>query len=172
MNNTHKKIKQPNNRAIALLIGLNIFVSFVILYHLNNSEVTKVDNTVAYASNLSAEETEAIVKKAKEEAKEEDVIYEVTSITNVDAKVNSIPLYFSHMNDEGAFFTHTPTEKGTDWILGYWFVDFGTLAKANINPVLLQHNDMIEGVYYPNDIDDYFEIKEVMPDSESYTFKK
>lgn len=163
-------MRQPNNRAIALLVALNILVSIIILVSMNSSK-PKTDDNKAYANSLTTEEIAQRDRKEEEVKKEEDVIFEVESVTESDANVNTIPLYFSHSNDEGTFFTYLQTENPKEWDGGYWYIDYGTLSQANINPLLLKHNDEIQGVFYPSEDGDHFEIKEVLPSSESYAFE-
>lgn len=164
-------IKQPNNNAIALLIGLNIFVSILILINLSSNDTSK---NVAYANTM--EEVEPNRKGSEENEvdpmEEEDIVFNVESVTQATADVNTIPLYFSHSNEHGTFFTYTKTEKPKTWEQGYWYIDYNTLFLANINPTLLKHNDEVQGVFYPSEYGgDSFEIKEVLAMSQTYSYK-
>lgn len=153
-------VKQPNNNAIAFLIGLNILVS---LLSLISSQNPKVDN-IAYANHEVIEPARKGYRDSDiEEAMEkENILFKVESVVSESADGNTVPLYFSHADEHGSYFTYTQTEQPKDWEQGYWYIDHGILENANIIPLLLNHNDVIQGVYYPNEYGDLFEIKKVV----------
>lgn len=166
-------MKQPNNNAIALLVLLNILVSIIILFNMNKSDI---DEHVAYANSIEMNEIEP-TRKGNEEnevdpKEEEDILFNIESVTQHSADVNTIPLYFSHADEHGTFFTYTKTEQPKKWEQGYWYIDYRTLINANINPFALKHNTEIQGVYYPsNELGDSFAIKEVATKSKTYSYK-
>lgn len=156
-----KSIRQLNNNTIALLIGLNIFISILVLISLQSP---KVDN-IAYASTIEDVETSRKGNEEidSEENVKEDILFKIEAVTSESSDVNTIPLYFSHADEHGAYFTYLETEQPKSWEQGYWYIDYGTLKDANISSVQLQHNDEIQGVFYATaDNSDYFEIKEVI----------
>lgn len=162
-----KLMRQPNNNAIALMIGLNILVSTITLFNVNG---TPDMTTKAYAQTIE-EPNQKVNEENKVDTKEEDIIFNVESVTQSNAKVNTIPLYFSHATDHGTFFTYTKTDEPKTWEQGYWYIDYNTLFLANINPTLLRHNDEIQGVFYPSIEGNVFEIKEVVAKSKSYSLR-
>lgn len=155
-------MKNPTNKTIALLVALNILAFTFIMYGINKP--TSNGNTV-YANELDvSEQTQVAPKQDKEE-----ILFSINSVTKND-DVGSIPLYFSHSNEEGTFFTYLETEQPNTWNEGYWFIDYDTLNLANINANQLMHNDVIQGVFYANNDEgyDHFEIKEVIALSNEY----
>lgn len=150
--------RRPSNKAIALLVGLNVLVALFVLWNMSN---TKEEDTLALAN--SAKEVEEPNRKANEEneidaQEEEDIVYTVEFVTPYSADTHTIPLYLSHKDENGAYFTYTQTEQPKTWTQGYWYVDNTVLEFANINPSTIFHNDEIQGVFYG----DFFEIQEVV----------
>lgn len=160
--------KQPNNRAIALLVVLNLIATMFILIQINKSEF----DSVAYANSLEEVEPnrKAGEEIAFEETEEEEILFSIKQVTDHSIETGTIPLYFSHSNEHGTYFTYLRTEQPNTWTQGYWYIDYGTLELANINPTMLNHNDEIQGVFYANaDDGDHFEIKEVIALSNEHT---
>lgn len=161
-------MRQPNNKAIALLIITNIFVCVLIL--MNSTGKPLKTNGVAYAQSF--DDTEILQKAKEQEPQKEEILFKVEQVTDHSIETGTIPLYFSHADEHGTYFTYLETEQPKTWTTGYWYIDYGTLELANINPSLLTHNAEIQGVYYANDAkDDHFEIKEVVAMSKSYVNK-
>ena len=145
-------MKQPKNSLIAIMIGLNILLTVIIVLQTSNIELEQVANAMD-----SDEAIQMIEKDNKQQKiKEADVLYSINSVTSSDSELPTMPLYYSHENVEGAFFKYLATDINSEYVGGYWFVDWNTLHNANIYK--LQYNQEIQGIFYDGD---YFEIKEV-----------
>ena len=157
-------MKQPNNNAIALLVLLNILVSIIILFNMNKSDVNE---HVAYANSIDTNELEPTRKGNDENEvdpkEEEEILFNVKTVASQSNESDTMPLYFSHADEQGTYFTYRKTEKPHEWETGYWYIDYDTLLNANINPFALKHNTEIASIYYPKTWNgNSFEIKRVV----------
>ena len=159
------KVKQPKNSLIAIMVLINIALTLFVLFKNSDVELEKTVNAHSLYEEIDSanrKKDESVNPNTVEEADEADeadetILYNIKAVTSYDSDYPTMPLYYHHSNEEGAWFTYKPLEEGEVWESGYWFVDHKTLKEANIH--YLTMNDVIQGVFYDGE---YFEIKEVL----------
>ncbi|MFJ7982468.1 hypothetical protein ACIQ1D_19625 [Lysinibacillus xylanilyticus] len=150
---TIKRVKLRKGRVVMVLL-LIIFVSATINFIINTN---KSENAIALADGL--DETQQPSHKQNEvnspsNQDETTVGYSIESVTRENE--NGMTLYYSHSNDDGAFFNYVPSAQyeNDGFSDNYWFVDNQTLERANIKS--LSKDDAVEAIFYDGE---YFEIK-------------
>lgn len=163
-----KKRKVLNNNAIGFLLGINILLLFIGIAVDNASEE---DNTaVAHASStLSSEEKR---KNDDIESNEEyDVTFELESVAHFSEEIEGIDMFFSHTDENGAYFTYMQTESPKSFESGYWFVSYEVLEKGYYNADYLEHNDKLESIFIADANGDYMQLKPSSDTEKGYAYK-
>ena len=164
-----KKRKVLNNNAIGFLLGINILLLFIGIAVDNASE--EDSTAVAHASSTLSNEEKR--KNDDIEAYEEyDVTFELESVAHFSEGIKGIDMFFSHIDENGAYFTYMKTESPKTFESGYWFVPFEVLEKGYYNANYLEHNDKLESIFIVDEFNgDYMQLKPSSDTEKGYAYK-
>lgn len=146
----NKKRIRLNSNGIGLLLLINAILLFInILQHFNSTNISEI----VYASNVEMETNEKRKNDDNENNDEETFQYtfKIDTVAHNSENIVGMPMYFSHADDEGAYFTYMETEYPKEWKDGYWFVTHEAMEKAYYDVNLLSHNDLLHTIYMTGD---------------------
>lgn len=138
-----RKRRILNNNGIGLLLLINAILLFVnILQQLNSDSIKEV----VYASDYQTDEKR---KNDDNESNDEETFTYTFKIDSVahHSEIEGFPMYFSHADEKGAYFTYMETEYPKEWKDGYWFVTHEALEKGSYDIDLLSHNDELRSIF-------------------------
>ena len=163
-----KKRKVLNNNAIGFLLGINILLLFIGIAVDNTSE--EDSTAVAHASSTLSNEEKR--KNDDIESNEEyDVTFELESVAHFSEGIKGLPMFYSHADNNGVYFTYMTTENPKSFESGYWFVSYEVLDKGYYKADLLEHNDKLEAIYIADEFNgDYIQLKPSSDTEKGYAY--
>ena len=164
-----RKHKVLNNNAIGLLLGINILLLFI---GVAVNTINKEDNTSIALANSTLSQEEKRRNDDIENSEEYDVTFELESVAHFSENIEGIEMFFSHVDEKGAYFTYVPTESPKSFESGYWFVSFEVLEKGYYNADYLEHNDKLESIFIADEFNgDYMQLKPSSDIEKGYVYK-
>ena len=169
------KRKVLNNNAIGILLLINVVlltINIITMFGTN-----KDLNEVAYASESSELlEVDEKRKNDDDESVDEETFaftYNIQSISLSSQNIDGIPMYFSHSDSKGAYFTYMKTDQPKEWKDGYWFASHDVMKQGNYDINLLTHNDELRTVYVAdgNGGQDYMQLKPSNEIEDGYAYQ-
>ena len=140
--------------------------------------MNKVDDEIVYASDNNTElEVDEKRKNDDNENNEEETFsytFKLESVAHFSENIEGMSMYFSHVDNSGAYFTYKPTEKPKEWNDGYWYVPFNVMEQGYYNVNLLKHNDELKAIYIADEVNggyDYMQLKPSSDTESSYAFQ-